>query len=107
MLAVKILYRKNLKMSTGKVAAQCSHAASRLTKMTDQITVKTVCLGVSNKKFEEARQNCIDNNLQYCTIRDAGRTEVESGSETVIGWVMDSINIESIFSTILGNSNEG
>lgn len=45
---VKILYRKNLNMSTGKVAAQCVHAALL---MGADPKLPVIVLGVSNSQL--------------------------------------------------------
>jgi len=75
---IKILYRKNLKMSVGKIAAQSVHAAIGLPDVDDMMSV--VVLGVSDKKFQEAKDRA-----NY-VVRDAGYTEVEPGTETCLAF---------------------
>lgn len=78
-MRIKILYRKNLKMSPGKLAAQCVHLSARMKHC--ELMTPVAVLGVSDKKFEEAKQKHI-----YQSIRDAGHTEVPAGTETVMGF---------------------
>jgi peptidyl-tRNA hydrolase len=57
---LKILYRKNLNMSPGKLAAQAVHAALLLNAFTDDVddvAMSVVVLGVSNAKFEQAKND--------------------------------------------------
>lgn len=75
-MKLKILYRKNLKMSDGKLAAQCVHAGRGLGgPEADAVIV----LGVSDTKF---RENC---ERGYVVV-DAGRTELEPGTETCVAF---------------------
>jgi peptidyl-tRNA hydrolase len=77
-MKLKILYRKNLEMSPGKLAAQCVHAARRIT-IPEGIRA-VVVLGVSNTKFNEAKSKALT------VVKDAGYTEVEPGTETVLAF---------------------
>jgi peptidyl-tRNA hydrolase len=83
---IKVLYRKNLKMSPGKIAAQAVHAALALKESRGHINAMTsvVVLGVSNRKFDEAKQNASGG---MTIVRDAGYTEVEPGTETCMAFV--------------------
>ena len=86
-MKIKILYRKNLKMSPGKLAAQAVHAAMGLYfevggDIIDHMT-SVVVLGVSDKKFvEEATVN----GASY-TVIDAGYTELPAGTETCVAFL--------------------
>ena len=80
---LKIIYKKNLKMSTGKIAAQCVHAAAGLTH-TDKV-MSVVVLGVSDKKYHELLSTTQD---FYAAI-DAGYTEVKPGTETCAAYYED------------------
>ena len=63
-------------MSEGKVAAQVAHAVKNLGITPIDSTI--VVLKVSNKKFEEFKEE-----FQDCFVQvDHGHTEVESGTET-------------------------
>lgn len=66
---LKIIYRKNLKMTAGKIAAQSVHAAIGIGA--SEYTMPVVVLGLSDRKFCEAvaREDCF-------VVRDAGWTEV-------------------------------
>ena len=76
---IKILYRKNLKMSPGKIAAQAVHAAIGISASEPSISV--IVLGVSDAKFniEKAANRCY-------VVEDAGRTEVPPNTETCLAF---------------------
>jgi peptidyl-tRNA hydrolase len=86
MLKIKVIYRKNLKMSEGKVAAQVSHAIIGLDKIIlNKITIDCtiIVLKVSDRKFFELTQ--INKN---CYIQhDWGLTEVKEGEPTAAAWI--------------------
>jgi len=71
---LKIIYRKKLNMSVGKIAAQAVHAATAINHA--QLDLPVVVLGVSESKWEEMLP------LFDCVIRDAGLTEVKPGTAT-------------------------
>ena len=90
---IKIFYRKNLKMTPGKIAAQCVHAALGLKDSDPMMSV--IVLGISDKKFNEnvtwikdlvnniyQAENC--SNSWYYLVKDLGLTEVPAGTETVL-----------------------
>ena len=79
-MKIKILYRKNLKMSEGKLAAQAVHAALLLYTQDERTSVgaSVVVLGVSDKKFEEGKNG----HSMIALIKDKGLTEVAPGTET-------------------------
>lgn len=88
-MRIKILYRKNLRMSENKLAAQCGHVAKELGRMLPsnarQDTI--IVLGVSDKKFKElALQHQTEGVLWY-QQEDTGLTEVEAGTITCFGYV--------------------
>lgn len=92
-----LLIRQDLKMTKGKVAAQCSHAAIKLYKNLmiknprllrrweasgqAKITLKLNDLDQMDLLFAKA----LSLNLNCCIIHDAGRTQIASGSATVLG----------------------
>ena len=90
---IKILARKNLKMSPGKLAAQAVHAALGLNDLgyTDanllDAMMSVVVLEVSDAKFELARSLASEH--QTYIVHDAGFTEVPAGAETVIAFLED------------------
>lgn len=79
-MRIKIVYRKNLKMSPGKLAAQCVHAAIGLDVSEDDINIDVVILGMSDKKYFDT-VTALDE-LRVYRFRDAGYTEVPPGTET-------------------------
>lgn len=77
---IKAIYRKNLRMSEGKVASQVTHAVNGLGTFERDCDI--VVLGVSCKKFNEL----ITENNCYVQI-DKGLTEVSPGEMTAAAWV--------------------
>ena len=75
-MKLKVIYKKNLHMSHGKIAAQSVHAAIGLGCTDPMITV--VVIGVSNTKYEEI----LANRPEAYRFRDAGYTEVDPDTET-------------------------
>lgn len=98
---IKLLFRKNLKMTEGKIAAQCVHAALGLNLIlldTDEFRetnrcldpmLSVVVLGVSDAKFKEARETLAKACQPFYVVSDAGYTEVASGTETVVAYLED------------------
>jgi len=80
-MKIKAIYRKNLKMSEGKVAAQIAHAVKNLG--ITPIDCDIIVLKVSDKKFNELT----DENECYIQT-DKGLTEVESGTQTAAAWIV-------------------
>ena len=86
MKRVKILARKNLKMSSGKLAAQAVHAALALTSLEKLDPLQSVVvLEVSDKKFNEK----INGEGKLAVVRDAGYTEVAPGTITCLAFLED------------------
>lgn len=86
MKRIKILARKNLKMSPGKLAAQSVHAALALTCLVPLDPVMSVVvLEVNGAPFDAAKAA----NEPVAVIRDAGYTEVAPGTETCIAFLED------------------
>lgn len=82
MKRLKMLVRRNLKMSENKTGAQCAHAAIGLYKKDPQEHWGCVVLDASDKKFDEAKTA----HPEAYVVRDAGLTEVPPGTETVMAW---------------------
>ncbi|QFR59207.1 hypothetical protein 2018Mat167_0715 [Vibrio phage ICP1] len=90
-MKIKIYYRKNLKLSPQKLAAVCTHIGKELGKFCGDIVAwndVVVVLSSSDKKFEEYKQYCFDNEkVLYHIHVDRGYTEVDPNTECVIGWI--------------------
>jgi PTH2 family peptidyl-tRNA hydrolase len=96
-----LVVRTDLGMGKGKIAAQCGHAASRLTleclqihDFTDRLMawlqdqppeMKIVLKIGSEKELLELAEQCLKLDLLHTVIADAGHTQVEPGSITVLG----------------------
>jgi peptidyl-tRNA hydrolase len=86
MKRIKILARKNLKMSSGKLAAQSVHAALALTSIEKLDAMQSVVvLEVSDAKFNEK----INAEGKLAVVRDAGYTEVAPGTITCLAFLED------------------
>ena len=82
-MRIKAIYRKNLKMSEGKVAAQIAHAVKNLPIVTPK-DCDIIVLRVSDKKFDEL----INGNYKYFYLQcDKGLTEVEPNTPTAFAWI--------------------
>lgn len=95
-----LIVRTDVKMTPGKIAAQCAHAAVTLyqsgLKSQQSVFLKSwLILGQPkivlrvDSNCESALQNVYsaakNKNLNTCMIYDAGRTQVQSGTLTVVG----------------------
>ncbi len=103
-----IIVRKDLKMSSGKIAAQCSHASTGATLKSEEPKVKTwqnggmkkVVLKVNSRdELLDIKKEADKNGLITSLIKDAGKTQIESGSITCLGIGPDS---EEKFDSITG-----
>ena len=92
-----LLVRRDLKMGTGKIAAQCCHAAigiyeklqtsqfANLRNSWDASGQAKVALRVESlQELEELEDKAKQLNLLTYKVRDAGHTQVEPGSVTVL-----------------------
>jgi peptidyl-tRNA hydrolase len=79
-LIIKAIYRKNLKMSEGKVAAQIAHAVIGLGITDPLCTIRVI--KVSDQKFDTLtmRDDCYIHS-------DYGFTEVPEGEKTAAAWI--------------------
>lgn len=74
-------------MSAGKLAAQTAHAVLALAQIAPVTPLMSVVvLTVNEAPFNKAKA---DNATQAAVVRDAGYTEVEPGTETVIAFLED------------------
>jgi len=91
-----LVVRKDLNMSVGKVAAQCSHAAIAIYKrlmagnpnlLSDwerEGQKKVVLYCNSEAELNELEKKAVSISVPCQTIRDAGRTEIAPGSKTLL-----------------------
>lgn len=81
---IKVYYRKNLKMSPGKLAAQTGHAVLGLQPIEHH---SIVVLEASDKKFFEILEDLKIRGAKYHVVTDAGYTEVAPGTNTCLAFV--------------------
>ena len=90
-MKIKCLYRRNLKLSDQKLAAQVGHVVGNLVQITkDRIDRDSVIivLKASDKKFAEKHEELLDSkDVNWYIQIDRGITEILEGTETVIGWI--------------------
>jgi peptidyl-tRNA hydrolase len=99
MKRIKVLYRKNLKMSADKQSAQAVHAAIGLYKLDPQNHHSCIVLGISDKKFREKKVELAETHpasdpesdlcKAHYIVTDAGYTEVPTGTETCVAFWED------------------
>lgn len=94
---IKVLVRRNLKMSSGKIAAQAVHAALWLKEKDSRVhhLSTVVVLEVSDKKYNEAKEKLVLEGRIFAVCRDAGYTEVEPGTETCLAFLEEVNEQES------------
>ena len=91
------LCRVDLKLSAGKLAVQCAHAAveslqrakkthSRMVQRWKESASRKVCLAVEDEaELDYFLQLVQEASLPFALVRDAGLTEVATGTVTVLG----------------------
>lgn len=88
-----ILVRKDLGMSKGKLAAQCSHAAVESVLNSDKKKIKLwhdegmkkIVLEVNDRKeLYQFKSKATKEKLKTALIKDAGHTELKPGTETCL-----------------------
>ena len=84
-MRIKVLARKNLRMTPGKLAAQSVHAALGLRAADPRPHWSCVVLEVSDAKFGEAKAAHPGAHV----VSDAGYTEVAPGTETCLAFWED------------------
>ncbi len=93
-MVIKIYFRKNLKISSPKLAAACTHIGNQLGQHVKEPSVPkddvVIILRASDKKFNEIKEDVMNQEgLSYHLHVDNGFTEVEPGTEIAIGWIED------------------
>ncbi|XP_075213848.1 peptidyl-tRNA hydrolase 2, mitochondrial-like [Lycorma delicatula] len=103
---VALIVNSSLKMGKGKIAAQCGHAIISLCKKANKNSKKllkewieegqdiTLFTVNSSENFDDLMQMAEMESLNQCVIADAGRTQIKSGSLTVMG--LGPADIETI-----------
>ncbi|MCL2687898.1 MAG: peptidyl-tRNA hydrolase Pth2 [Methanobrevibacter sp.] len=89
-----IVVRKDLKMSKGKIAAQACHACLGSYKKADSNKIKTWEIDGAKKvivkvntleELFEIKEIAKKNNVPNYMVKDAGRTEIPTGTITCLG----------------------
>jgi PTH2 family peptidyl-tRNA hydrolase len=103
-MQMSIIVRKDLKMGTGKIAAQCAHGAVALVEEINCLrsrsdeqqwvswldawfgggSAKVVLACNSEQELVEVAAAAEKAGLPHFVIRDAGRTQIAAGSKTVV-----------------------
>jgi peptidyl-tRNA hydrolase len=89
-LKIKVYYRKSLKLSEGKLAAQVGHICKELGRMITNTIPKEdiiIVLGVSDTKFKELALQVENSEYTWYQQVDNGATEVVAGTITAFGYV--------------------
>ena len=84
-MKIKVAYRRNLKMSEGKLAAQVAHAVKNLGKT--PLDCDIIVLKASDAKFYEHIDEAEANGKFYIQ-RDKGLTEVDPDTPTTVAWIV-------------------
>ena len=92
-----LVVRSDLGMTKGKAAAQCAHAAvmcyKKATKDTPQLLkqwemfgqAKVAVKAEGQEALKQLKKSAEAKGLVACLVHDAGRTQLESGTATVLG----------------------
>lgn len=82
MVRIKILARRKLKMTEGKLASQATHAGIRLQQKYPKEYWSCVVLQAGDIAFEQAKKD----HPEHVCIVDSGYTEVTPNSETCLAF---------------------
>jgi len=101
--------RQDLKMGKGKIGSQCGHASIGLYKklirndkdnLIDDWDIngsKKIVLKVSSEKdFSDILKYCEYNNILYHEVIDAGKTQIEKNSRTVISIIHENKKMHNL-----------
>jgi PTH2 family peptidyl-tRNA hydrolase len=95
-LRMVFIVRKDLSMSVGKTISQCCHASSSLSILLskhypdlyqtwqNQGHTKITLKVDSYNTFSEIQKKVVEKQLPFYLVLDAGKTQIDSGSETVL-----------------------
>lgn len=88
-MKIKIYYRKSLKLSEGKLAAQVGHVCKELGRILPSIPEDDVIivLGVSDTKYKELSLQYQTEGLFWYQQIDSGMTEIIKGTPTCFGYI--------------------
>ncbi|WUR05145.1 peptidyl-tRNA hydrolase [Vairimorpha necatrix] len=80
------LINSSLKMSKGKIISQIAHAFSNIYRLnySDWEKSSIVIYKASSKEMEDLAGRAHNSEIKYSKIHDAGRTQIASGSNTVL-----------------------
>jgi len=91
---IYLVVRKDLRMSAGKIGAQCGHAVQDLVLKCPNVIMKEyiksghakVVLKVQDEKeFLALVDQCIEYKVPFEFVVDEGRTQIAANSATVVG----------------------
>jgi len=86
-MKIKVIYRKNLKMTEGKLAAQVAHAVIGLG--VDNHLMSIIVLGMSDKKYKDTLSYL---DQFYYEVSDFGYTENPAGTKTCAAYYEEEKN---------------
>ena len=101
--------RQDLKMGKGKIGSQCGHASIGLYKKIIQNdknnllddwelsgSKKIVLKVKSEKDFSDILKYCEYNNIIYHEVIDAGKTQIQKNSRTIISIINENKKIHNL-----------
>lgn len=88
-MKIKIYYRKSLKLSEGKLAAQVGHVCKELGRILPSKPKEDVIivLGVSDTKYKELSLQYQTEDLFWYEQVDNGMTEIAANTVTCFGYI--------------------
>ncbi|MFX1535937.1 MAG: peptidyl-tRNA hydrolase [Promethearchaeota archaeon] len=88
-----IIVRQDLKLSKGKLAVQAAHAAVSVMNIDRELSLGewlsdptiSIFSVKSLSELHKCRDKCLELNISYYLIRDAGKTHLDPGTTTCLG----------------------